>query len=451
MKTINPSTGEHGSEITYESLPKLQRELQNIRKNQHRFGNTKLKDRLVHIARIGTLLEKRKKLFAKMMAKEVGKPITIGLQEIDKCIALCDYCVHYSEEALKNEKGKTHGGEALISYEPLGVILNIAPWNYPFWLALRSAIPAICAGNGVMVKHSSYVPECTKAINKLFKDSGLRNIAICVQTKSDIVSQLIEKKVFDGVSVIGGSETGSIVASNAALHLIPQVLELGGSDPFIVFDDADLRKAAQQVIASRMFNTGQNCDSAKRLFVQKRVASEFEQMLIDEVSKLTIGDPMNELTAIGPMISSRACEDMASIVEDARRKGARLIYGGHKLNRKGSYFMPTILADVTMDMKVMSDEVFGPILPISTFSTESEVIEMANNTKYGLGASVWTKDKKRINKIVREIKAGVVCVNKKVRSDILLPFGGIKGSGYGRELGILGFRSFVNVKSISFG
>ena len=433
------------------NLPELQKIIMNLRKNQSKFAQMEIKRRVSFITRLGNILERRKHDYAHLMAIEMGKPVTVGMQEIEKCISLCDYSVNYAQKALTEERGKTHHGVSEVHYEALGTILNIVPWNYPFWLALRSAIPTLCAGNAVLIKHSSAVPKCSTALDKLFADSGLEDYVRSIQARPEVINQVIEKKLVDGVSVIGSAETGAIVASKAAAKLIPQVLELGGSDAFVVFDDADIKLAAQEVIASRMLNSGQNCDSAKRLFVSAKIAREFEQLLVEEITKLSIGNPLNPITAIGPMIDEQSVRRMEGYVLEAKHKGARLIHGGHKLKRAGFYFMPTILADCSTEMRVFKEEVFGPILAMATFKTEQEAIDMANNTKYGLGASIWTKNKDRIERMTKNLQVGIIGINKRVRSDIMLPFGGIKASGYGRELGTLGFRAFTNVKSVSFG
>jgi succinate-semialdehyde dehydrogenase / glutarate-semialdehyde dehydrogenase len=447
MKAVNPATGKDGRETPYMISPIIQRKALELRKNASKWRKRTVKERLVNISKIRALLVKNKKSYSKLISEEMGKPIRYSISEIEKCIALCDYCISNAEPALRNIAVKTES-KSFVMYEPLGTVLIVSPWNYPFWLALRPALQALCAGNTIILKHSSSVPGCAAALEKLFSEAGLKEHTMVVQTTPDSVSDLFEKNLVEGVLVIGGSITGSMIASKAAAKLKPQVLELGGSDPFIVFDDADLKEAAKQVVESRMLNSGQNCDSAKRLFVSKKVSAQFEHLLIQELSAIKIGDPMSEETTFGPLISGDACETMRHTVEDARNKGARLIYGGHRLNRAGFYFMPTLLGDVTSNMRAFHEEVFGPILPMATFTTEAEAIELANDTQYGLGASVWTKDKNRVLRLINSVRTGNLYFNRRVRSDIRMPFGGIKNSGYGRELGFDGFRSFTNVKSV---
>ncbi len=428
-------------------LPELQRSVLKLKNAQSKWASESVKERLLDIQKVKSLLERRKKEYSILISREMGKPIRFSEQEIEKCILLCDYCLKNADQALHNREIKTEG-KSFVCYEPLGTVLIVAPWNYPFWLVLRPALQTLCAGNSVVVKHSSAVPRCAAALNKLFHDAGLESFAKVVSTKPENIAALIDKNLVDGVLVIGSPKTGSLIASKAAAKLKPHVLELGGSDPFIVFEDANLSEAVKEVVASRMLNSGQNCDSAKRLFVSDKIASAFEHALVEELNKITIGDPLSSETMMGPLVNEAACNSMQALIEDAQNKGARLAYGGHRLNRKGYYFMPTLLADTKKGMRVMDEEVFGPILPMARFRNEEEAVQMANDTSYGLGASIWTKDKARISRIIKKIQAGVVYVNRKVRSDIRMPFGGVKNSGYGRELGFEGFRAFTNVKSV---
>jgi succinate-semialdehyde dehydrogenase/glutarate-semialdehyde dehydrogenase len=439
MKTMNPATGRLQGEIRYLEMPELHRKVQSLRDNQPDWSRMPLPMRLSRIKKLRDTLARMKKSLAIAISEEMGKPIKLSLQEVDDCISLCDYCIKGAAFALKSKPSAI--------YEPLGTVLIISPWNYPLFFALKHSIPALCAGNVVVVKHASVVPSVTRELGKMLKDAGLGDVALIMQSKPEHALSLIEKNLVDGVCVVGSSLTGRIVAKKAGENLKPHLLELGGSDAFIVFDDANLALAAKEAIHSRMLNSGQNCDSAKRLIVHKKIAHEFENMLISEVNKLKVGSPLSLDTDIGPVISESSCAAMAHYVEDAKAKGGRIIYGGQRLNRAGFYFMPTLIADASIDMKFMQDEVFGPVLPIITFSNDKEALQIANNTPYGLGASVWTKSKSRAQAMVQGIDAGTIAINKLASSDIAFS-AARKASGYGLERNHGSIRAFTEIKNV---
>jgi succinate-semialdehyde dehydrogenase/glutarate-semialdehyde dehydrogenase len=400
------------------------------------------------IRRLAAVLESEKEYLARIIAEEVGRPIKLGLYEIDRCISLCNYYASKSASFLKAEVVKTEYEKSYICFEPMGTVLVISPWNYPFWLALRPIIPALCAGNTVLLKHSNTVPRCTLALASLLKKSGLERACSVLMTDSDNILSLLDTQLVDEVAFIGGTDTGRIVGAAAGRNIRPSVLELGGSDSFIILEDADITRAAKEGVESRMFNSGQNCDSAKRFIVVDKVAHKFEQAFMEKTMALNVGNPLLEGIDIGPLINEQAVVEMEKIVKDAVSKGAKILCGGHRTGVKGFFFMPTVLSGVTKEMRVANEEVFGPIAPIIVVKDAAEAIKVANESSYGLGASIWTGDIRKGELIARQVRAGTVCVNHKVRSDYRFPFGGVKNSGYGRNLGHAGIKEFVNIKSV---
>lgn len=446
--SINPSNGNEFGPFQLVTGPEIQRFAYELKEEQKNWSNIPVGNRIKFVKNLSKSLRENKEHLTRLLAEEIGRPVKLGGSEIDKCIALCEYYCKNAESFLKPIKISSEYKKSFVSFEPLGNVLVISPWNYPFWLALRPTIPALIAGNTVLLKHSSSAPRCATALMQIIKKSGLDEICKIVLAESTNISAVIDSDLVEGIAFIGGSDTGSIIGSIAGKNIKKSLLELGGSDPFIILEDADIEQAAIEGIESRMFNSGQNCDSAKRFIVVESVAREFEQKLMEKTLVLKVGSPLSIETDIGPLISESAVLTMENLVKDAVSKGARILCGGKKIDRPGLFFLPTILTGVTKDMRVFREEVFGPIAPIIVVKNAIEAIQVANDSQYGLGASIWTKNAKRGELLARNIQAGTVCVNHKVRSDVRFPFGGIKNSGYGRELGPWGIREFVNVKSI---
>jgi succinate-semialdehyde dehydrogenase/glutarate-semialdehyde dehydrogenase len=394
-------------------------------------------------------LRERQRIFAETITREMGKPIGQSLAEVEKCAWLCDYFAENAEGFLKEEMVETEALRSYIALEPLGVILGIMPWNFPFWQAFRFAIPALAAGNACVLKPASNVPATALALEALFLDSGIpRHVFQTLLVDSRVAMELIEREVVDGVSLTGSVEAGAQVASLAGRHIKKFVLELGGSDPFLVLQDADVAKAARMALQSRMINSGQSCIAAKRFIVIQSLAMPFREALEAELGTVKIGDPMDPATFIGPLAKREFLEVLSGQLEDARRKGARVIYGPAPPPSRGFFFRPAVVYEVRKEMRIVTEEVFGPIMPVLFAETEGEMLQMANATPYGLGASIWTRDPARAEKLAGELEAGFVAVNDLVKSDPRLPFGGIKKSGVGRELSRYGVREFVNVKSV---
>ncbi len=407
--------------------------------------NQSISNRSQQIRNVGTLLYKNLEIAAQLVTQEIGKPITQSRAEIEKCIALCNF---YAEKASvflekKQEKGEI---ESYVSYEPLGVILGIMPWNYPFWQVFRFAIPTLISGNSVLVKHASNVGGCALYIEAIFKEAiNLPNVYQNIFLDNSATQNLISNNLIKGISLTGSTQAGRSVAREAGKYLKPVVLELGGSNALIVCKDAHLDKAVKACVVGRFQNNGQSCIAVKRVLVDKSIEKEFTKMLIVAVQELKIGNPLDSNTYISVLSRPEFIAPLAKKIETSIKEGASLIYGG---NYKAAYFEPTIVTNVTSKMPLFKQETFGPILPITSFLSIAEAIELANATDYGLGVSIFTEDVKAIKEIIPKFKDGAVFINNIVKSIPQLPFGGTKTSGLGRELGEEGIKAFVNIKTV---
>lgn len=387
---------------------------------------------------------------AKLMAEEMGKPVRQGRAEIQKCAWVCDYYADHAEEFLKEEYIKTEASRSYICFEPLGIVLAIMPWNFPFWQVFRAVIPALMAGNAVLLKHASNVPRCADAIEKIFEFAGIaKGLFRNLKLPHDLIESVIKDPRVQGVTLTGSTEAGRNVASIAGRWLKKCVLELGGSDPYILLGDVHLENAAKLCVNARMVNTGQSCIAAKRFIVMKSQKEKFEKLMFQEMSKLKMGDPLDEATDVGPLARNDLREALHEQVKKSVELGARLLLGGHLLKSERPFYPPTLLTDVKQGMPVFDEETFGPVAAIISAESEEDALQLANSTPFGLGGAILSGNPQRAEKIARgRLEAGACFVNASVRSDPRLPFGGIKESGYGRELGSFGIREFVNVKTV---
>ena len=447
--SMNPYTEEIAEE--FETLT-FEESVQVLIKSRQAFlywKKVSIRERRGYLRILSERLREHQRDFAETITREMGKPIKQSLAEIEKCAWLCDYFAENLERFLSEEAAETEALKSYVALEPLGIILGIMPWNFPFWQVFRFAIPALMAGNVCVLKHASNVPMTALAIEALFRASGMPDqVFKTLLVDAKTAMQLIEQELVDGVSLTGSVEAGSEVASLAGRHIKKFVLELGGSDPSIILEDADVSKAARMALQARMINSGQSCVAAKRLIMMSSVARPFMEALEGELRTLKIGDPMDLATVIGPLAKREIVETLSEQLADAQRKGARVVYGPVPPAGKGFFVRPAIVYDVQQNMRIVTDEVFGPILPVLIAETEEEMVEMANASSYGLGAAIFTRDLTKAERLAREIEAGFVAVNDLVKSDPRLPFGGIKKSGIGRELSLYGFREFVNIKSV---
>lgn len=446
IASINPYSGEKLKEYSPISTKEISEKIIYADKAFLLWKKTSFEERKKLMLNLSAQLLANKEEHSKLITLEMGKLFIESGLEIEKCARMCKYYAEHAEKFLADEIIETDAEKSYISYEPIGVVLSIMPWNFPFWQVLRFAVPALMAGNVCLLKHASNVPQCALKIEELVIAAGFP--ATVFQTlliEASEVESIIANSIVKAVTLTGSEKAGSHVASVAGKHIKKSVLELGGSDPFIVFDDANIKVAVINAVKSRLGNDGQSCIAAKRFIVSEKVIDEFTQQLKEKFLQLKKGNPLDKEIQIGVM----AREDLAIELENQLNKsialGAKLICGG---NREKAFFEPTILSNVKPSMPAFDEELFGPIAPIISFSTEEEAIALANNSSFGLGGSIWIGDKLKGMKIAKQIESGSVYINTLMKSDQRLPFGGTKKSGYGRELGKHGIHEFVNVKSV---
>jgi succinate-semialdehyde dehydrogenase/glutarate-semialdehyde dehydrogenase len=389
---------------------------------------------------------------ALLVTREMGKPLAEARAEVEKCATACDYYAEHAEEFLADEPVATSADESWIGYEPLGVVLAVMPWNFPLWQVLRFAAPALMAGNAALLKHSPNTTGCAIAVQEIFAAAGAPEglFAALVVAEPDVpavTQRLIEDPRVGAVTITGSERAGMAVGSAAGRAIKKSVLELGGSDPFVVLADADLPRVAAMAARGRLLNAGQSCISPKRIVVDASVAEEFTRLLVGEVEALTVGDPEAPGTDVGPMAREDLLEGVHRQVEASVAAGARLLTGGRRLDGPGHFYAPTVLADVAPGQPAYDAEIFGPVAAVIVVDGEDEAVRVANDTRFGLGASVWTSDPARGVAVGRRIRSGAVFVNALVASDVRMPFGGTRASGYGRELAAAGIREFVNVRT----
>ncbi len=449
ISTINPATGEIIN--TYDSMNK-EKVLQLVAKAKRAFPEWKkdYESRRSYIYNLVEYLKKNKVELAKIATAEMGKAIKESISEVEKCAWALEFYADHGDSFLADEILNTDARKSFLTFEPLGVIGSIMPWNFPYWQALRFAAPCLMAGNVIIMKPSKITMQSGIEIEKAFSHAGIpEGIFQTVVGSVDSANHLIDSDV-NAVTFTGSTNAGAKVGERAAMNLKKCVLELGGSDPFIVLDDAIIDKAAEGAVKGRFINCGQSCVASKRFFVGKNIANEFIESFIKKASKLKVGDPMSEDTDIGPLSSKEGFETISQIVNDAKEKGAEVLLGGSEIDGNGFFYQPTILTNVKTNMRIANEETFGPVAPITIVENESEAIKLANDTEFGLGASIWTRDLAKAEKMSRRIESGIVSVNNVVISDPRIPFGGIKHSGFGRELSRYGMLEFVNVKSVRF-
>jgi succinate-semialdehyde dehydrogenase / glutarate-semialdehyde dehydrogenase len=447
---MNPATGQVHRQYETMSPAALAEALARAHSAWLAWRELPLAARLPLVAALGAVLSRHREAWAALITLEMGKRREEALAEIDKCAWLCAVYAEHSEAWLAEETVAADGLRHRVAFQPLGVILSIMPWNFPFWQALRFAVPAIVAGNASLLKHARNVPGCAEAIAVAFAEAGFPPglMQAIFATHEDLETLLDDERV-RGVSLTGSTEAGTRVAEAAGQRLKKVVLELGGSDPFVVLEDADLAAAIAGARAGRLVCTGQSCIAAKRFIVVAPLAAAFAEGLAASFRALVPGDPADPATTLGPLVDAAAVTALADQVARSLAAGARLLCGGHPLERPGYYFAATVLADAAPGMAVAEEEVFGPVAPVFSVPDEAAALALANATPFGLGGSVWTRDLARGERFARRLEAGSVFVNSVVKSDPRMPFGGVKQSGLGRELSAYGLREFVNVQGIN--
>jgi succinate-semialdehyde dehydrogenase/glutarate-semialdehyde dehydrogenase len=409
-------------------------------------------ERAVPMRALASLLRKRVDRYARLATLEMGKPIAEAKAEIEKCAFGTEHFAQNAARYLADEEIRANARRSLVAYQPLGVVLAVMPWNFPFWQVVRFAAPALMAGNAAVLKHASNVPQCALAIEEAFREAGFpQGLLRTVLVAGSAIEPIIADDRIRAVTLTGSSDTGSRIAELAGRALKKTVLELGGSDPYIVLADADLELAATTAVRARNQNNGQSCIAAKRFIVVDKVADDFERRFAKGVEDLVVGDPLDAKTQVGPLARRDLLDTLERQVEESVRAGARVLTGGERLRGKGYFFRPTVLTNVTSDMPAFREETFGPVAAVVRVTDPEEAVRVANDSAYGLGASIWTRDVALGERLARRIESGSVFVNGMVASDPRLPFGGIKRSGYGRELSAVGAREFTNIQTIWIG
>jgi succinate-semialdehyde dehydrogenase/glutarate-semialdehyde dehydrogenase len=446
ITTINPYTGKEIQSYQELTETQINEKLHTADLAFEQWKTTSFEERAAKIRLVGQLLEKNKEQYAQQMTLEMGKPISQSKSELEKCAWLCEHYASHAAEYLETEHINTDFTKSYVTYEPIGVVLAVMPWNYPFWQVMRFIVPALMAGNVGVLKHASSVMGCAELMEELFTEAGFpkgcfQNLVL----SSDPIENIIKNPIIKAVTLTGSKPAGSAVASTAASVIKKSVLELGGNNALVVLEDADIESAVETCIAARYQNTGQSCIAGKRLLLQESIADEFLEKFTEKVKSLVSGDPADPDTYIGVMAREDLAEELEDLMNSSIKQGAKLHHGG---KRKNAYFEPTILTQVSQDMPVFKEETFGPLMAVTTFQTVDEAIDLVNNSEFGLGASIFTKDTAKAEKLVPRIKDGAVFINEKVGSHPALPFGGTGISGFGRELSYFGIREFVNIKTV---
>ncbi|MGA2762708.1 MAG: NAD-dependent succinate-semialdehyde dehydrogenase [Spirochaetia bacterium] len=450
FESINPTTGKKIR--TYEGATQAQvsSSLADASAASLQWRRESIRDRAECMRKAARILRESREEWAGLMAEEMGKPVTQGLAEAEKSAWACDYFAENAEVFLAPQEIATEAGKSYVAFQPLGVVLAVMPWNFPFWQVFRAAAPAIMAGNAMLLKHASNVCGCSIAIERIFEEAGFpEGVFKSLLLDSREVGALIGDPRIQAITLTGSSEAGRSVARTAGQALKKVVLELGGSDPYVILEDADLELAASGCAAGKLINSGQSCISAKRIVVVRSIRSRFEELLVRRMDEYTVGSPLDSKTQIGPLARADIRETVSAQVERTISAGARCIMGGAVPKGDGFFYPPTVLTDVRPGMAAFDEEVFGPVAAVVPVESEADAISCANDSSYGLGAAVFTADLQKGERIAREeLMAGSCFVNAYVRSDPRLPFGGIRESGFGRELSSFGIREFVNIKTV---
>lgn len=452
ITSTNPATGEVIAAFDALDEQQLDERIQRADAAFRRHRTTSLKDRARRMLRVAEILESRADEFGRLMTLEMGKPIEAARSEARKCAVACRFYAENAARLLADEPVPTDARESWVRYQPLGPVLAVMPWNFPFWQVFRFAAPSLMAGNVGLLKHASNVPQCALAIEEIFRDAGFDDGEFqTLLIGSGLVNRIIDDPRVRAVTLTGSGPAGAAVASAAGKRIKKSVLELGGSDPFIIMPSADLNAAVEMAVAARTVNTGQSCIAAKRFIVHEAIYDRFQRAFVARMERLRMGDPMDPETDLGPLATRKIRDEVHTQVEQTVEAGAILLLGGEIPEGPGNYYPATVLAEVPGHSPAVQDEIFGPVAALFRVSSAEEALAVANATKFGLGSAVWSEDEEEQAFFIGGIEAGQVFVNDMVASDPRLPFGGVKESGYGRELGDFGIREFVNVKTVWIG
>ena len=452
IASINPATGE--TLKTFEALTsdQIETKLQLAAETFKTYRHTSFEQRAEMMSKAADILESEKRRLGTIMTSEMGKPLKAAIAEAEKCALVCRYYAKNAEKHLADQLIETNARKSYVRFEPLGPVLAVMPWNFPFWQVFRFAAPALMAGNVGLLKHASNVPQCALAIEDVFRRAGFPHGAFqTLLIGSEAIEGILNDRRVVAATLTGSEPAGRSVAASAGKQIKKTVLELGGSDPFIVMPSADLDKAVETAVKARTINNGQSCIAAKRFIIAKEIYDEFSAKFVQDMKALKIGDPMDETTDIGPLATPQIVNDLAEQVQKAIDSGARLLTGGHRVDRPGNFYEPTVLDNIDLSTPVSCEEIFGPVAMLFRADNLDEAISIANATAFGLGSAAWTNDTNEQSRFIDELDAGSVFINGMVASDPRLPFGGIKNSGYGRELAEFGIREFVNIKTVWIG
>ena len=450
LTSINPATGENIETFHEHTRDEVLNILSLVDREQAKWSETGFEERSGLMKKAAEQLLKGKEKYARRMTLEMGKTIQSARDEVEKCAWVCEYYAENADKFLNNESIETDASQSYVAFRPIGVVLAVMPWNFPLWQVFRFAAPALMAGNGAVLKHASNVMGCALDIEEIFREAGFpEHLFRTLKIGSREVASVIENTVVKAVTLTGSGPAGKAVAEKAGSMLKKTVLELGGSDPYIILEDANLEKAAETCVTSRLINAGQSCIAAKRFIVVETVMDEFLELFLNLMKQKKMGDPFDEQNDLGPQARHDLRDELHEQVLESIRKGAECILGGEIPDGKGAYYPPTILRNVTKGMPAYDEELFGPVAAIINAGNEKEAIEIANDSPFGLGAAIFTENIEKGKRIAeQEIEAGCCFVNQFVKSDPRLPFGGIRESGYGRELSYFGIREFVNIKTV---
>jgi succinate-semialdehyde dehydrogenase/glutarate-semialdehyde dehydrogenase len=449
IATVNPATNETLRVFEPFTEEEIEERVRSAHETFRSYRRTTFDERARLMMRAAEILTTEKDSFARLMTVEMGKPLAAAVQEAEKCAWVCRFYAERAAQFLADEQVETSGARSYVRYEPVGVVLAVMPWNFPFWQVFRFAAPALMAGNTALLKHASNVPQCALAIEEIFRRAGFPEGAFStLLVGSSAVAPLLEDPRIAAATLTGSEAAGRSVASQAGAHIKKTVLELGGSDPFIVMPSADLQEAVATAVKARTINNGQSCIAAKRFIVAEEIYEEFERNFVERMRALAVGDPLDAATDIGPLATPDIVDELDEQVRVSTQAGARLLVGGRRISRPGNFYAPTVLTNIPADSPAYREELFGPVALLFRAADIDDAIRIANDTSFGLGASAWTRDEGEQARFVEEIEAGQVFVNGMVASDPRLPFGGVKNSGYGRELSAQGIREFVNIKTV---
>ena len=449
IATINPATGETLRGFEPLSTAKVEEKLQRAADTFREYRRTTFAQRAFMMTRAAEILESEKDNFGRLMTTEMGKTLKSAVEEALKCAWGCRYYAETAERLLADEVIETTATRSYIHYQPIGPVLAVMPWNFPFWQVFRFAAPALMAGNVGLLKHASNVPQCALAVEEILRRAGFPEGAFqTLLIGSDQVARALADPRVRAATLTGSEPAGSQVASESGKQIKKTVLELGGSDPFIVMPSVDLAETVNTAIKARVINNGQSCIAAKRFIVHEKIAAEFERRFVEGMKALQVGDPMDETTDVGPLATADIINDLHGQVRKLMEAGARVLTGAERLNRPGNYYAPTVVVDIPRKAPIFYEELFGPVAMLFRVGNIDEAIQLANDSPFGLGASAWTQDESERARFIEEIESGMVFINGMVASDPRLPFGGVKHSGYGRELSAYGIREFTNIKTV---